>query len=214
MTSTLQWCLSGTAHEGLNWQNRQQKTSKVFLTFSKSLHFSILLLFVCLTILKAEIILLSRSQSKPFGARTVSICLSIQVLAQQVPVLVIACKCYYRIPGNNGKKGWSHPELLSHLRTIHGSFYICISQSTADLPGLSGPKFGKLYLLPHLCWLSQNRFLPNLSQECFSSVSFKCPGRWAWHLKPGTRAEFGIADFSSLGYSQIQNLPKQTPKHI
>jgi len=63
-----------------------------------------LLLSVCHVILKAEI-LLSRSQSKPFGARAVSICLSIQVLAQQVPVFVTACKCYYRIPGNNGQKG-------------------------------------------------------------------------------------------------------------
>lgn len=144
LTSTLPWFLSETAHECLNWQNRQKKTSRVFLTLSKSLHYLLLLLFVCHTVLKPEI-LLSRSLSKPFRARAVSGCLSIQVQAQQVPVLVIACKCYYRIPGNNGKKGWSHPELLSHLLTSHGSFCISISESAADLLGPSGPKFGKLF---------------------------------------------------------------------
>lgn len=152
LTSILLWCLYETAHECLNQQNRQKKTSKVFLTLSN--HYPLLLLFVCHTVLKPEIFLLSWSLSKPFMARAVSTCLSIHVQAQQVLVLVIACKCYYRIPGNNGKKGWSHPELLSHLLTTHGSFCISISESTADLLGPSGPKFGKLYLYPTcLCCL-------------------------------------------------------------
>lgn len=70
----------------------------------QSLHYPFLLLFACHTVLKPEIFLLSWSLSKSSRARAVSTCLSIQVQAQQVPVLVIACKCYYRIPGNNGKK--------------------------------------------------------------------------------------------------------------
>lgn len=139
----------------VNWQNRRQKTFRLFLTLSKSLHFPVLLFFACHGILKAKIIFLLRSQSKPFRARTVPICLSIQVLAQQVPVLVTTCQCYYRIPGNNGKKGWSHSGFSSHLLTTHESFCMrCIHIfERTDLPGPSAPRFGEHYLLTHLCWL-------------------------------------------------------------
>lgn len=163
------------SHECLNQQNRQEKTSKVFLTLSKTLHYPLLLLFVCHTVLKPEIFLLSWSLSKPFMARAVSTFLSIHVQAQQVPVLVIACKCYYRIPGNNGKKGWSHPELLSHLLTTHGSFCISISESTADLLGPSGPKFGKLFLYPTTSVVFDKRgscqiYERNISPLCSASA--------------------------------------------